>query len=51
MTGAAIAKRAYTETRPVKEVATEMTDLDVDEIDRLLDPLALADPSNKRKRS
>jgi fumarate hydratase class II len=35
---AQIAKRAYAENRPVKEVAREMTDLSPGELDRLLDP-------------
>ena len=39
--GAAIAKRAYAEGRPVLEVAAQMTDLDVAELRRLLDPLGL----------
>jgi len=39
--GAAVAKKAYAEGRPVKEVAREMTDLTDDELDRLLDPAAL----------
>jgi fumarate hydratase class II len=39
--GAAIAKKAYAEGRPVKDVAREMTDLSDDELDRLLDPAAL----------
>jgi fumarate hydratase, class II len=37
-TGAKIAKRAYAEGRPVKEVAAEMTVLSNDELERLLDP-------------
>ena len=36
--GAKIAKRAYAENRPVKEVAAEMTELSRAELDRLLDP-------------
>ena len=40
-TGAAIAKRAYAEGRPIREVAEEMTDLDAEELARLLDPLGL----------
>ena len=36
--GAAIAKRAYAEGRPVKEVAAEMTGLSGEELARLLDP-------------
>jgi fumarate hydratase class II len=39
--GAAVAKKAYAEGRPVKEVAKEMTDLTDEELDRLLDPAAL----------
>jgi fumarate hydratase class II len=39
--GAAIAKRAYSEGRPILEVAAEMTGLGVDELRRLLDPEAL----------
>jgi fumarate hydratase class II len=39
--GAAVAKRAYEEGRPVKEVAREMTDQTDEELDRLLDPAAL----------
>jgi len=39
--GAAIAKKAYAEGRPILEVAAEMTDLDVDTLRRLLDPHAL----------
>ena len=39
--GAAVAKKAYAEGRPVKEVAKEMTDLSDEELDRLLDPGAL----------
>ena len=40
--GAEIAKRAYAEGRPVREVALEMTDLSAEELDRLLDPLLMA---------
>ncbi|MEJ2535420.1 MAG: lyase family protein, partial [Gammaproteobacteria bacterium] len=39
--GAATAKQAYKEGRPIKEVALDMTDLSEAELDRLLDPLAL----------
>ena len=39
--GAAIAKQAYAEGRPVLEVAREQTDLSEDELRRLLDPAAL----------
>jgi len=41
--GAAIAKAAYQQGRPVKEVALEMTDLSEEELDRLLDPRALTE--------
>ena len=37
-TGAAVAKKAYAEGRKLKDVATEMTDLTADDLDRLLDP-------------
>ncbi len=39
--GAAIAKKAYAEGRPILDVAAEMTDLKVEELRRLLDPLEL----------
>jgi fumarate hydratase class II len=39
--GAAIAKQAYKEGRPVKHVALEMTELSAEELERLLDPLEL----------
>ncbi len=39
--GAAVAKRAYADGRPVLEVAAQMTDLSIDELKRLLDPRAL----------
>jgi fumarate hydratase class II len=39
--GAATAKRAYKEGRPIKEVALDMTELSEEEIERLLDPLDL----------
>ena len=39
--GAAIAKQAYKEGRPVKELAMEQTDLSEAELDRLLDPADL----------
>ncbi|MBA3562745.1 MAG: class II fumarate hydratase [Gammaproteobacteria bacterium] len=39
--GAAIAKKAYAEQRPIREVAAEMTDLDEDELKRRLDAVAL----------
>jgi fumarate hydratase class II len=41
--GAKIAKRAYAEGRPVKDVAAEMTTLTSDELDRLLDPRAMTE--------
>src|SRR5215467_14015282 len=39
--GAAIAKQAYKEGRPIREVAAQMTDLPKDELARLLDPTEL----------
>lgn len=39
--GAKIAKQAYAEKRPIREVAAENTDLSDDELARLLDPAAL----------
>jgi len=39
--GAAVARKAYAEGRPVREVAQEMTDLTDEELDRLLDPVSL----------
>jgi fumarate hydratase, class II len=39
--GAAIAKKAYAEGRPILDVAAQMTDLSIDDLKRLLDPLAL----------
>ena len=39
--GAVIAKKAYAEKRPVLDVALEMTDLGIEELKRLLEPLAL----------
>ena len=41
--GAAVAKKAYAEGRPVKEVAREMTDLSDEELDHLLDPASLTE--------
>ena len=41
--GAAVAKKAYAEGRPVKDVALELTDLTEEELDRLLDPAALTE--------
>ncbi len=40
--GAAVAKKAYAQGRPVKDVARELTDLSDAELERLLDPAALA---------
>jgi fumarate hydratase class II len=40
--GAAIAKQAYAEGRPIREVAAQMTDLPPEELARLLDPADLA---------
>jgi len=37
-TAARIAKKAYAEDRPLKEVAAEMTELSKEELDKLLDP-------------
>jgi fumarate hydratase class II len=39
--GAATAKQAYKEGRPIKDVALDMTDLSAEDLDRLLDPLEL----------
>jgi fumarate hydratase class II len=39
--GAAIAKQAWREGRPLREVALETSGLGEEELDRLLDPLAL----------
>jgi fumarate hydratase class II len=41
--GAAIAKKAYAEGRPILEVAAEMTHMSVDELRRLLDPRTLTE--------
>jgi fumarate hydratase, class II len=41
--GAAIAKKAYREGRPILDVASEMTDLNRDELQRLLDPKSLTE--------
>ena len=40
--GAAIAKKAYKEGRPILDVAEEETDMERDELEKLLDPLKLA---------
>jgi len=39
--GAATAKAAYKEGRPIKDVALDMTELSAEELDHLLDPLEL----------
>jgi len=39
--GAAIAKKAYAERRPILDVAAEMTGMNIEELRRLLDPLSL----------
>jgi fumarate hydratase class II len=39
--GAAIAKKAYAEGRPIREVAAEMTDLTEQQLAKLLDPATL----------
>jgi fumarate hydratase class II len=39
--GAAIAKKAYAEGRPIREMAQKMTDLNSEELAKLLDPLEL----------
>jgi fumarate hydratase class II len=41
--GAKVAKTAYAENRPVKEVAAELTDLTAEQLDELLDPLSLTE--------
>ena len=41
--GAAVAKRAYAEGRRVREIAEEETDLDAEDLDRLLDPLSMTE--------
>jgi len=41
---AEIAKRAYAEGRPIREVAREMTNLDDEELNRLLNPRTLTGP-------
>jgi fumarate hydratase, class II len=41
--GAATAKKAYKEGRPIREVALEMTELSAEELERLLDPAALTE--------
>ncbi|MEJ2061107.1 MAG: class II fumarate hydratase [Gammaproteobacteria bacterium] len=41
--GAAIAKQAYAEGRPILDVAQEVTGMERDELERLLDPLRLTE--------
>jgi len=41
--GAAIAKKAYAEGRPILDVAAEMTDIGLEELRRLLDPKSLTE--------
>lgn len=41
--GAATAKKAYAEGRPIREVALEMTELSEEELARLLDPASLTE--------
>jgi fumarate hydratase class II len=41
--GAAIAKQAYAQGRPIVDVAAEMTGLRRDELERLFDPKALTE--------
>ncbi len=44
---AKIAKQAYADGRRVKDVAAELTELAVEELDRILDPTELAEPGIK----
>ncbi len=41
--GSAIAKKAFKENRPVKEVAREMTDLSDEELEEVLDPVKMTE--------
>jgi len=41
--GAAIAKQAYKQGRPILDVAAEMTGMNLDELRRLLDPKSLTE--------
>lgn len=41
--GAKIAKKAYAENRRVKDVAAELSDLSMEQLDELLDPLSLTE--------
>jgi fumarate hydratase class II len=49
--GAAIAKKAYAESRPVLEVAREMTSLGQEELERLMDPRVLTRGGIGKKRT
>jgi fumarate hydratase class II len=49
--GAAIAKKAYAEGRPVLEVAREMTSLSDEELARLMDPVVLTRGGIGRKKA
>jgi fumarate hydratase class II len=46
--GSKVAKKAYAEGRPVKDVAREMTDLSDEDLDRLLDPASLTEGGIKK---
>jgi fumarate hydratase class II len=46
--GAAVAKKAYAEGRPVKDVARELTELSDEELDRLLNPASLTEGGIKK---
>ncbi len=45
---AEIAKKAFAEGRPVRDVAAEMTDLSSEELDRLLDPKSMTSRRDKK---
>lgn len=45
---AQIAKKAYEERRPIKEVAKEMAGIAEEELEKLLDPKSMAEPSDKQ---
>jgi len=47
--GAETVKKAYRESRPIKDVALETTGLSAEELDRLLDPLGLTKGGIKNK--
>jgi fumarate hydratase class II len=48
---AQIAKRAYAEGKPILEVAAAMTDIDPEQLRRLLDPVELTKGGIKSKDS